>query len=97
MLDNLVQSFMWLLYLCLFMKNVLIRLLLLVFFFFFFWSQWIDREGRTPLIVACMNPELVDVAKTLIELGANVNAYCPGMLVKVRSCPLGHRLLSYKW
>lgn len=28
-----------------------------------------------------MNPELVDVAKTLIELGANINAYRPGMLV----------------
>ncbi|XP_062148472.1 putative E3 ubiquitin-protein ligase XBAT34 [Alnus glutinosa] len=40
--------------------------------------EWIDKERRTPLIVACMNPELVDVAKTLIELGANVNAYCPG-------------------
>jgi hypothetical protein len=58
--------------------------------FFFFWSQWIDREGRTPLIVACLNPELVDVAKTLIELGANINAYRPGMLVKVGRCPLGH-------
>lgn len=55
-----------------------------------FLSQWIDREGRTPLIVACLNPELVDVAKTLIELGANINAYRPGMLVKVRRCPLGH-------
>ncbi|XP_041006469.1 putative E3 ubiquitin-protein ligase XBAT34 isoform X1 [Juglans microcarpa x Juglans regia] len=40
--------------------------------------EWIDREGRTPLILACMNPELIHVAKTLIELGANVNAYCPG-------------------
>ncbi|KAE7997835.1 hypothetical protein FH972_002436 [Carpinus fangiana] len=40
--------------------------------------EWIDREGRTPLIVACLNPELVDVAKTLIELGANINAYRPG-------------------
>jgi ankyrin repeat protein len=40
--------------------------------------QWIDREGKTPLIVACMNPELHNVAKTLIELGANVNAYRPG-------------------
>lgn len=40
--------------------------------------EWIDREGRTPLILACMNPELVDVAKTLIELGANINAYRPG-------------------
>lgn len=40
--------------------------------------EWIDREGRTPLIVACMNPFLVGVAKTLIELGANVNAYSPG-------------------
>ena len=45
--------------------------------------QWIDREGKTPLIVACMNHELFDIAKTLIELGANVNAYRPGMLVKV--------------
>ncbi|KAF7807087.1 putative E3 ubiquitin-protein ligase XBAT35 [Senna tora] len=40
--------------------------------------EWMDREGKTPLIVACMNPELYDVAKTLIELGANVNAYRPG-------------------
>nr|GMD62877.1 putative E3 ubiquitin-protein ligase XBAT35 isoform X2 [Ipomoea batatas] len=40
--------------------------------------EWIDREGKTPLIMACMNPKLFDVAKTLIELGANVNAYRPG-------------------
>ncbi|KAF1880125.1 hypothetical protein Lal_00022254 [Lupinus albus] len=40
--------------------------------------EWIDREGKTPLIVACMNPELYNVAKALIELGANVNAYRPG-------------------
>ncbi|XP_019181423.1 PREDICTED: putative E3 ubiquitin-protein ligase XBAT34 [Ipomoea nil] len=40
--------------------------------------EWIDREGKTPLIMACMNPQLFDVAKTLIELGANVNAYRPG-------------------
>ncbi|KAM4070034.1 hypothetical protein ACB094_12G135000 [Castanea mollissima] len=40
--------------------------------------EWADREGKTPLIVACMNHELFDVAKTLIELGANVNAYSPG-------------------
>ncbi|XP_028791925.1 putative E3 ubiquitin-protein ligase XBAT35 [Neltuma alba] len=40
--------------------------------------EWVDREGKTPLIVACMNPELYDVAKILIELGANVNAYRPG-------------------
>jgi ankyrin repeat protein len=38
-----------------------------------------DREGKTPLILACMNSELFDVAKTLIELGSNVNAYRPGM------------------
>lgn len=29
-------------------------------------------------MVACLNPELRNVAKTLIELGANVNAYRPG-------------------
>ncbi|XP_048235626.1 putative E3 ubiquitin-protein ligase XBAT34 isoform X2 [Ricinus communis] len=40
--------------------------------------EWIDREGKTPLILACLNPELYNVAKTLIELGANVNAYRPG-------------------
>ncbi|XP_059626026.1 putative E3 ubiquitin-protein ligase XBAT34 [Cornus florida] len=40
--------------------------------------EWIDKDGKTPLIVACMIPELLIVAKTLIELGANVNAYRPG-------------------
>ncbi|KAL1535698.1 putative E3 ubiquitin-protein ligase XBAT35 isoform X2 [Salvia divinorum] len=40
--------------------------------------EWIDKEGKTPLIAACMNPQLFNVAKTLIELGANVNAYHPG-------------------
>ncbi|KAF8015851.1 hypothetical protein BT93_H1410 [Corymbia citriodora subsp. variegata] len=40
--------------------------------------EWIDREGKTPLIVACMTAELYNVAKTLIELGANVNSYRPG-------------------
>ncbi|KAL4283106.1 hypothetical protein GQ457_16G029870 [Hibiscus cannabinus] len=40
--------------------------------------EWIDKEGRTPLILACLNPTLFDVAQILIELGANVNAYRPG-------------------
>ncbi|XP_061364261.1 putative E3 ubiquitin-protein ligase XBAT35 [Gastrolobium bilobum] len=40
--------------------------------------EWMDREGKTPLIVACMDPEHYDVARTLIELGANINAYRPG-------------------
>jgi ankyrin repeat protein len=43
--------------------------------------QWIDKEGKTPLMVACMRPDLFDVAKALIELGANVNAYRPGILL----------------
>jgi hypothetical protein len=30
-------------------------------------------------MVACMRPDLLNVAKVLIELGANVNAYRPGM------------------
>lgn len=33
------------------------------------------------MIVACMSPELHNVARTLIELGANVNAYRPGSLL----------------
>ena len=40
--------------------------------------QWIDKEGKTPLMVACTRPDLLNVAKVLIELGANVNAYRPG-------------------
>ncbi|XP_023549005.1 putative E3 ubiquitin-protein ligase XBAT34 [Cucurbita pepo subsp. pepo] len=40
--------------------------------------EWVDREGRTPLIVACTKPEPYNVAKTLLELGANVNAFGPG-------------------
>ena len=42
--------------------------------------QYVDREGKTPLIFACLNPTLYDVAKILIELGANVNAYRPGTI-----------------
>ncbi|KAA8550746.1 hypothetical protein F0562_002430 [Nyssa sinensis] len=41
--------------------------------------EWIDKEGKTPLIAASMNPELFNVAKTLIELGANINTYRPGI------------------
>lgn len=41
--------------------------------------QWIDREGKTQLIVASLKPQLYDVARTLIELGANINAYRPGI------------------
>ncbi|XP_006365899.1 putative E3 ubiquitin-protein ligase XBAT35 [Solanum tuberosum] len=40
--------------------------------------EWIDKDGKTPLIVACMKPNGLNVAKTLLELGANVNAYRPG-------------------
>ncbi|KAJ4833004.1 hypothetical protein Tsubulata_001681 [Turnera subulata] len=49
--------------------------------------EWIDKEGKTPLILACLNPELFNVAKTLIELGANVNAYRPG---RTGGTPLHH-------
>ncbi|XP_058101610.1 putative E3 ubiquitin-protein ligase XBAT34 isoform X1 [Magnolia sinica] len=40
--------------------------------------EWMDREGKTPLILACMRADFLPVVKTLIELGANVNAYRPG-------------------
>ena len=43
--------------------------------------QWTDQEGKTPLILACMDLSLVHVAKGLIELGANVNAYRRGKSV----------------
>ncbi|XP_042473079.1 probable E3 ubiquitin-protein ligase XBOS34 [Zingiber officinale] len=40
--------------------------------------EWVDKEGKTPLIVACSRHDLVPVAYALIELGARVNAYRPG-------------------
>lgn len=40
--------------------------------------EWIDKEGKTPLIAACMNSDRYILARTLIERGANVNAYRPG-------------------
>ncbi|XP_020584919.1 probable E3 ubiquitin-protein ligase XBOS34 [Phalaenopsis equestris] len=40
--------------------------------------EFIDKEGKTPLILACMRSDLLPVAKALIEMGANVNAYRPG-------------------
>ncbi|KAL0656096.1 hypothetical protein Bca4012_076680 [Brassica carinata] len=39
--------------------------------------EWMDKEGNTPLILACKKSKLYDVAQTLIELGANVNAHPP--------------------
>ncbi|KAI3829057.1 hypothetical protein L1987_03171 [Smallanthus sonchifolius] len=53
--------------------------------------EWMDKEGKTPLILASMNPQLYDVAKTLIELGANVNAYRPG---RQAGTPLHHAARS---
>lgn len=40
--------------------------------------QWVDKEGKTPLIVACLRHDLLPVAKLLIEMGANINSYRPG-------------------
>ncbi|KAJ0970468.1 hypothetical protein J5N97_023345 [Dioscorea zingiberensis] len=40
--------------------------------------EWVDKEGQTPLVLACKRSALFPVAKLLIELGANVNAYRPG-------------------
>lgn len=40
--------------------------------------EWMDKEGRTPLILASMRPELLQLVRVLIDLGANVNAYRPG-------------------
>lgn len=49
--------------------------------------EYIDKEGRTPLILACTRGELLDMAITLLNLGANVNIYRPGMH---RGTPLHH-------
>ncbi|KAG6582741.1 putative E3 ubiquitin-protein ligase XBAT35, partial [Cucurbita argyrosperma subsp. sororia] len=41
-------------------------------------TERVQALSENPLILACMSPELHNVARTLIELGANVNAYRPG-------------------
>lgn len=41
--------------------------------------EWMDKEGRTPLILACTRGELLEMAITLINLGANINSYKPGV------------------
>ncbi|KAI5066355.1 hypothetical protein GOP47_0018979 [Adiantum capillus-veneris] len=40
--------------------------------------EWVDKEGRTPLILACTRGELLDMAITLLNLGANINVYRSG-------------------
>ncbi|PKU82778.1 probable E3 ubiquitin-protein ligase XBOS34 [Dendrobium catenatum] len=40
--------------------------------------EWVDKEGKSPLILACTRSDLLQAAKVLIEMGANVNAYRPG-------------------
>lgn len=37
--------------------------------------QYVDNEGKTPLILACLRADLLHVAKTFTQLGASVNAY----------------------
>ncbi|KAK9068151.1 hypothetical protein SSX86_012262 [Deinandra increscens subsp. villosa] len=53
--------------------------------------EWMDKEGKTPLMLACMNTQLYDVGKTLIVMGANVNAYRPG---RQAGTPLHHAARS---
>ncbi|KAI3883567.1 hypothetical protein MKW92_044374 [Papaver armeniacum] len=33
--------------------------------------EWVDKQGNTPLMVACMDPKLINVVKTLIELDSH--------------------------
>ncbi|EFJ30981.1 hypothetical protein SELMODRAFT_88643 [Selaginella moellendorffii] len=40
--------------------------------------EFLDKEGRTPLILACARQDLFDMVVTLLNLGANINAYRPG-------------------
>ncbi|MCO5611375.1 hypothetical protein L7F22_065628 [Adiantum nelumboides] len=40
--------------------------------------EWVDKEGRTPLLLACARGELLDMTITLLNLGANLKAYCAG-------------------
>ncbi|CAA7398879.1 unnamed protein product [Spirodela intermedia] len=41
------------------------------------WVQWRSFSGKTPLILACSEANLLPVAKVLLDLGADVNDYDP--------------------
>ncbi|CAH8353008.1 unnamed protein product [Eruca vesicaria subsp. sativa] len=56
--------------------------------------EWTDKEGNTPLSVACMNPRLYHVALTLIELGANINAHPPASRYMTPLCHAASRGLQ---
>lgn len=43
--------------------------------------QFVDKEGRTPLVLACTRGDLFEMVLTLLNLGANIKTYRPGMLV----------------
>ncbi|XP_024535281.1 putative E3 ubiquitin-protein ligase XBAT34 isoform X1 [Selaginella moellendorffii] len=40
--------------------------------------EWTDKDGRTPLILACTRSELFDMVITLLNLGASIKAFRPG-------------------
>ncbi|XP_024361840.1 probable E3 ubiquitin-protein ligase XBOS34 isoform X2 [Physcomitrium patens] len=40
--------------------------------------EWVDKEGRTPLILACTRGDLFEMVLTLLNLGANIKHYRPG-------------------
>lgn len=50
---------------------------------FFLVSQFLDKDGRTPLILACTRGDLFEMVLTLLNLGANINAYRPGNDVSI--------------
>jgi ankyrin repeat protein len=45
-----------------------------------FGVQFLDKEGRTPLILACTRGDLFEMVLMLLNLGANMKAYRPGRL-----------------
>ncbi|KAL2652516.1 hypothetical protein R1flu_020644 [Riccia fluitans] len=40
--------------------------------------EWVDKEGRTPLILACTRGDLYDMVITLLNEGARLDSYRPG-------------------
>lgn len=47
-------------------------------FIFCFLLQWIEKQGKTPLILACIKQDGFQIAKLLVELGANIDFHRPG-------------------
>lgn len=47
----------------------------------FHYVKWTDPKGRTPLLIACSEPEVHHAARVLLQIGVNIIAYKPSIVI----------------